>query len=354
MTVMAILAMVVAVTLTQSLASSRTSRQRVVAANIIAQQMDSIRNAGAATVNPGDPNPTPVTIDGTTYTMAQTVRWVTGPDASVDTCAGTGSTLYKSVSITATWPSMGDVKPVRSDTVLTPALNDVNPNYITIPIKVRDATNTGKSGVAVTLSGTGVSTTSQLTDNNGCVLFANVPPGNYSATVTSASTPATVNWQGVSNYSFPVGTTIAGTWLSTYDFQWDTSAQLTLTPTGASGYQVPAGVGATALQREPHYGQRHPDLPDHGHVRRRERPVPVQLDLLRLGELGRGLQRCGPDSTEFESRPRNGGDSRRQRQRLAGDEGGERHAQHERGTGEERTDRRRGAPGNHRLWSGDL
>ena len=106
MTVMAILAMVVAVTLTQSLASSRTSRQRVVAANIIAQQMDSIRNAGAATVNPGDPNPTPVTIDGTTYTMAQTVRWVTGPDASVDTCAGTGSTLYKSVSITATWPSM--------------------------------------------------------------------------------------------------------------------------------------------------------------------------------------------------------------------------------------------------------
>ena len=248
--VLGVLASAVVVVLAQSLEASRTSRQRVAAANVIAAQMDRIRNAGAAALAVGVTNPTPVDVDGTTYSLTQTVRWVSGPNNDTDSCAGTGTALFKSVSITAVWPDMVATKPVRSDTVLTPEVGDVDPTAITIPVRVRDRENLPREGVAVTLLGTPSTATagvslSQLTDNYGCVVFANVKAGNYTASTESSSTPPDVDWQGV-DHSVAVGSSTAGSWLATTEFQWDRSANLTLTPSAPdASHPVVPGIGAT-------------------------------------------------------------------------------------------------------------
>ena len=242
--VLAILATGVAAVLSQSLQASRTSRQRVAAANLVAAQMDLIRNANSADLDIGTSASDSPPVDSTIYHLTQSVRWVSGPAALTDSCSGTGSTLYKSVAISATWPNMNGTQPVRSDTVVTPDIGDVGANAITIPIRVRDRDNVVEPGVSVTLTGTGVST-SQITDDFGCVVFADIPAGSYTATTTSTTSPATVNWQGASSNSVTVGSSVGGSWLSTTEFQWDTAASLTLTPTGPdSSHLVPPGVGA--------------------------------------------------------------------------------------------------------------
>ena len=175
--------------------------------------------------------------------------------------------------------------------MLTPALNDVNPNYITIPIKVRDATNTGKSGVAVTLSGTGVSTTSQLTDNNGCVLFANVPPGNYTrdghlrehAGNRQLARRVELQLSGwydhrrhlVEHLQLPVGH------LGATDAHADRRQSATKCPRASEPRVYNANLSTANGIRT---------YPTTGTSVVASRPVPVQLDLLRLGELGRSVQ----------------------------------------------------------------
>ena len=245
MVVLAILATAVAVALAQSLQASRTSRQRVAAANLISQQMDLIRDAGAGALGIGVSSPTPVSVDGTLYSMTQTVRWVSGTSSATDSCSGTGTALFKSVSIAATWPSMAGTAPVRSDTVLAPDVADVNANAITIPIRVRNRDNVPVQGVAVQLNGGSVSA-SQITDAYGCVVFANIPASTYTATTTSSTTPPSVNWQGSSTNTMTVGTTVPGTWLTTTEFQWDSAATLMLTPTAPDvAHPLPIGLGAT-------------------------------------------------------------------------------------------------------------
>lgn len=246
MVVLAILSSAVVLVLGQSMQASRTSKQRVVAANVVAAQMDLIRDKPVASLPVGVTTLPTVTVDGINYSIVQTVRWVPGPDAATDSCSGTGTSLYKTVQLVATWPNMSGAQPVRSDTVLTPDLGDVGSNSITIPIRVRDRNNNPEPGVAVQLAGGSV-TTSQITDSYGCVLFGNVPAGTYTATTTSSGTPTSVNWQGnTTNTLTGLGTSVGGTWLPTTEFQWDTAAALTLTPTAPDNqHPVPAGVGAT-------------------------------------------------------------------------------------------------------------
>lgn len=246
MVVLAILATSIMIVLGQSLQASRTSRQRVAAANLVAAQMDILRNAPVASLAVGSTTVMPAPVDGVQYTLNQTVRWSSSTAAETDTCSGPGTTLFKRVSITATWDAMGNVKPVRSDTVITPSIGDVNGNAITIPVRVRDSRNKPRPGVQVSLLKSASLVSAQFTDEYGCVVFANVTPGSYNATLTSSSSPATVDYQGAISHSESVGTSTAGTWLTTKDILWDTSATLTLTPTDADAqHKVPAGVGAT-------------------------------------------------------------------------------------------------------------
>jgi hypothetical protein len=222
----------------------------VAAANVVAAQMDLIRDRPVSAVALGVTTLPTVTVDGVNYSVVQTVRWVSGPNAAADSCSGTGTSLYKSVSLSATWPNMSGVPPVRSDTVLSPDLGDVAASSITIPVRVRDRDNVVEPGVPVQLAGTGSNSgvnTTQITDSFGCVVFGNLPTGTYTATTISTGSPSTVNWQGATTNTLTgLGSSTGGTWLPTTEFQWDTAAALTLAPTAPDGqHPVPVGVGAT-------------------------------------------------------------------------------------------------------------
>ncbi len=92
--------------------------QRVAAANLAAQQIELVRSSrtldlpDGTTVLPAAP-----VLSGTKYTLTQSVRFVSGPDGASVCTGGNDRLAYKLVTVSVTWPTMGAVKPVRTDTL---------------------------------------------------------------------------------------------------------------------------------------------------------------------------------------------------------------------------------------------
>jgi Tfp pilus assembly protein PilV len=136
----------------------------------------------------GAPQPRTVIQDGTAYTVVSRADYQNEPAITTDCAAGAGSRDYLMISSTVTWPDIGTRPPVTASSIVTPPSGSVVPNSGSLRISVVDSRNLGISGV--TLTGSGINGTqgsfSGTTGANGCVLWKNVPAGNYSVTVGGA------------------------------------------------------------------------------------------------------------------------------------------------------------------------
>jgi Tfp pilus assembly protein PilV len=137
----------------------------------------------------GTPQSKTVTQDGTVYTVVSRAQYQNDPSISTDCAAGAGSRDYIGVSSTVTWPDIGSRPPVTASSIVTPPSGSVVPNSGSLRINVVNAGGAGLSGVALT--GSGINGTqgsfSGTTNTAGCVLWKNVPSGNYSLTVAGAA-----------------------------------------------------------------------------------------------------------------------------------------------------------------------
>jgi Tfp pilus assembly protein PilV len=137
----------------------------------------------------GTPQSKIVTQDGTPYTVVSQAQYQNDPSISTDCAAGAGSRDYIAVSSTVTWPDIGNRPPVTATSIVTPPSGSVVPNSGSLRINVVNSRATGISGVA--LAGSGINGTqgsfSGTTNSAGCVLWKNVPSGNYSLTVAGAA-----------------------------------------------------------------------------------------------------------------------------------------------------------------------
>ncbi len=227
-----------------SLNITRNNRSRSVAANLAAQEMDTVRNADFADLTIGQVN-SAQTVDGTPYTIQRDSEWITKTATSGPCDGASGSILaYLRVTVTVTWPVMNGVDPVQNQTVITPPVGSYDPNDGHIAVKVLDRDALPQSGVPVTINGPGGADT-EVTTSDGCAFFAYLDPGSYTV---SLSEVGYVDGQGVSGPSQTA--TVVATTTSSLQFQYDQASSLSVSLAGVSGGVIPSAavsIGNTHL-----------------------------------------------------------------------------------------------------------
>jgi prepilin-type N-terminal cleavage/methylation domain-containing protein len=238
--------------LISTMQSTRTSRNRLQASSLAAREMEILRNefrSSAATAlavgsaNVTNPHPLPggtagadLTIDGSPYTVVRNVEWLpagTGQSA----CDGGATLSYPSlaVNVSVTWPRMGgNIKPVVSNTVLTPPKNTLAVGTSFVGVRVLDVAAGKVAGQTVNLTGPG-GTFSDTTAVDGCAVFALTVPGTYTASLNPASGYVDTTWNPNPTQTATVGTAT----LTQVSFSYDKAATLPVQLTTLSGYALP-------------------------------------------------------------------------------------------------------------------
>jgi hypothetical protein len=234
--------------LTANLKTSKVDRQRVAASQLAARELEIARDqfarsdaAALAVVGAGlVTNPNPLagagtsTLDGVPYTVQRTAAWaVTGTGASA--CDGGGAVTYPTVRlhVQVTWPAMGAVRPVTSDTIVTPSKKVLNADYAFVAVRVNSFAGVASPGRTITATGPG-GTSAQVTDASGCAVFGFGSTGTYdfrfdeAGFVSYYGEPALVVSKSVSKGSF-----------QTFAATYDRAAALDVATTTDPGFALP-------------------------------------------------------------------------------------------------------------------
>ena len=117
----------------------------------------------------------------TCYTINSQSQFQNEPAATSGCSAGSGSRDYMVLTISVSWTGMSPLRPVTTATIVSPPSGSLVPNSGSVLVNVVDSRNVGIAGVALTGSGPG--SFSGSTGPTGCVLWRNVPVGNYTMSV---------------------------------------------------------------------------------------------------------------------------------------------------------------------------
>jgi prepilin-type N-terminal cleavage/methylation domain-containing protein len=216
-----------------------SSKSRSVAASVAASVIDETRAQGAVAVAPGRTT-MQRTVDGRRFTVVRDAQFVTrGADSS---CTSPGVPSFLRVRVAVQWPGMGTVRPVETDTLLTPGVGDVDTATGSIAVSVVDAAGAPLPDVPVTLSaGTAPGAgTVQHTTGDGCAFFAFVAPGTYTASLRADGfVDATANARPAQTTSITASRT------ATLSFQYDKAAELDVVAATDPAHPAPAGLPVT-------------------------------------------------------------------------------------------------------------
>jgi hypothetical protein len=126
----------------------------------------------------------PVLVDGVTYTVASTGKYINDVTGDDLTC-GTGSSTidYVKISSKVTWPGMRAGEEVTIQSLIAPPNGTLNPNAGALVILATNASNTPISGVGV--SGTGAGTFGGSTSAAGCAIFLEQASGTYTLSISN-------------------------------------------------------------------------------------------------------------------------------------------------------------------------
>lgn len=168
--------------------TSRGDRMRVAAANLASAQVETLRDQPTSQITLGQQVITK-TVDNLTFTLTQNVQYV--QDASGNSCSSaTNGIAYKRITEIVTWPGMGNIKPVRTDTLRTLNVNGLDATKGSLSVAVTGQGSSGpatpQAGVPVTVSESGYTTTTVTTGDDGCAVFVGLPAGTATATATLA------------------------------------------------------------------------------------------------------------------------------------------------------------------------
>jgi hypothetical protein len=163
-----------------------------------------------------------VTQDGMDYTVRSQADFLTDSTGTASCEAGTASADYIRVTSTVTWTSIGTRPPVTAATLVAPPNGSVSANSGALAVAVEDSQNVGIAGVGV--SGSGPGSFSGTTGPTGCVIFGNLPAGNYSVTLSGVAA-GLVDVDG--NDPAPQTTSVVGESTNTIVFQYDQPGEIT-------------------------------------------------------------------------------------------------------------------------------
>ena len=152
----------------------------------------------------------------------------------VSACDGGSIVTYPSVSVhvDVTWPNMGDVKPVTTDSILTPPKNVLNATSAYNAIKVLDRDGLPTEGRPCTCRF--VRHSQDTTGPDGCATFVLGAAGTYTMSLTEGSS-GYVTYNGVTSAT---ATLTAGR-LTVRSFSYDLGVRLHPTLKPPTGFALP-------------------------------------------------------------------------------------------------------------------
>jgi Tfp pilus assembly protein PilV len=246
-----VLAVSVAAGLMAVQSSALTTKERSAAANLAARELEIVRNAfhsnslTAATdvMNAGDvtnANPLPgqtgaPVVDNVTYTVKRSVTWLVA-GAGQSACDGGSIVSYPSVGVhvEVTWPNMGSIPAVVSDTILTPPKSVLNATSGYLAVKVINRRGNANVGRVISATGPG-GTFTDTTGPDGCATFIMTTPGTYTVAVTEAAS-GYITFNGATSQT----ATVAASTLTVKSFTYDLGVNYVTTLTPPGGYSLPA------------------------------------------------------------------------------------------------------------------
>lgn len=237
--------------------SAQTSKQRSAAANLATREVEVVRNwfhssdtAPLAVMSTGDTtngSPLPgqtgaLVVDNVPYTVTRTLSWLVA-GAGQSACDGGAVVSYPSVGVhvEVTWPNMGEIPPVVSDTILTPPKNVLNAGNGYLAVKVTNRRGNANVNRIVQASGpAGVFT--EKTGADGCAVFVLSSPGTYTISMMEGSS-GYVSFNGTTTQTAAV---TAGN-LVTRSFTYDLGVKYNVTLTPPGGYNLPQTLPAVTF-----------------------------------------------------------------------------------------------------------
>jgi prepilin-type N-terminal cleavage/methylation domain-containing protein len=255
-----LLATAVMTTLNYTINTTRNDRNRVAAATLAQRELEIVRNQfyngqqgqgpKTITVNqvtnpsplPGGTSGSPLVVDGTEYTVVREATWSNsaGGGTASSPCenGGTNELAYLKVHVEVTWKKMGSIQPVTSDTLLTPPKGTYTSDTGHIGVKVVDRDGKPQAGVPVTI--TGPSSQSGATASDGCAVFAFLPVGSYTVTMTDTGF---VNSKNEPAPSYPASVQVGAITRLAVDYDRAATLQVALAAPGGYTLPTPTAVG---------------------------------------------------------------------------------------------------------------
>ncbi len=242
--VFAILAGGLALTIDGGLGLARNNRNRSIAANLASQEMDKVRQENFTELPLGLVDRSE-TVAGVPYTVRRETEWVDNA-STTGACESSGTPRVLRVTASVFWDDMRGVAPAKSSTILSPPVGSYDPTNGHIAVKVLGGSAAPLGGVPVTVTAPGFSR-NLTTTTGGCAFFAFVPPDEtYTVQLTAVGY---VDRQGNANPTQLTGVASGAT--SSVAFDYDQAATLTLTLSSSGGGSFPSNlavaVGNTAL-----------------------------------------------------------------------------------------------------------
>ncbi len=147
-------------------------------------------------------------LDGTTYTVTSSTRYITGGGNPTCSAGQTGNSADEiATTSSVTWPNMGNRPPVQVHSVVTPPVGGAV--VVSATTGTAGATGpTGLAGMTASLTGGPTPTTPLVTDGFGCAIFPGLATGTYTLALTPPTgyiTPDGVT--GISSQSVAVSPT---------------------------------------------------------------------------------------------------------------------------------------------------
>jgi Tfp pilus assembly protein PilV len=234
---------------------SGDTRQRVVAAHLATQQLESVRGPAS---DPAKFKSTitdhagqeifDVQVNGLSYRITQDIQFVNQSSNSSSCDGGSLTTgLIAQVTERVTWQNMGATQPVQTTTALAPPVGAYSQTSGGFAVKVVNSQGQPVPNINVQINGPATDTIQ--TTAEGCAFFAFIPPGTYTASVIEGTGVGDQN-QLTPSISKPV---LVGQ-IASHVFNYDTAATISHAGWSISGGAtvpatgIPLSVGNNGLQ----------------------------------------------------------------------------------------------------------
>jgi hypothetical protein len=242
-----------AIFLSDQVLATGNLRDRLVAANLAAQILETARSESFATLQQGadgPPTSTTQTVGSITYTLTTIKRWQTATvDASGCDSTGNGASNLASSALllvegTVTWRSMSGTPPVRADTTIAQPWTSGAPTTGSFELAVTDAGGAPSGNVPVVVTDANNNKATYLTDSNGCLFLANEAAGTYTLQLNQTGW---IDAQENPAPSEPISVT-AGAFATATPMNYDNGATISLSFSGATPpINLPVTVANTSL-----------------------------------------------------------------------------------------------------------